>query len=52
VTGAISAFALATLPLGLEMKGLFIFFIFFGFVLVTWFLVLTPEERNFARQLT
>jgi len=52
VVGALSAFALATLPRGLEMKGLFILFIFLGFVLIAWFLVLTPEERSLARQLT
>jgi hypothetical protein len=34
------------------MKGLFLVFIFVGFVLAAWFLVLSPEERKLAQQIS
>jgi O-antigen/teichoic acid export membrane protein len=51
VAGALATFALATLPRGLEMKGLFVVLIILGFALISWFLLLSPEERNLARQI-
>jgi hypothetical protein len=39
------------LPRGLEMKGLFVVLIILGFALMSWFLLLSPEERNLARQI-
>jgi O-antigen/teichoic acid export membrane protein len=50
--GALGMFALAAVPRGLEMKGLFLVFIFVGFVLAAWFLVLSPEERKLAQQIS
>jgi O-antigen/teichoic acid export membrane protein len=52
VAGAIGTFALATLPSSWAMKGLFLVFVFLGFALVAWFLVLSPEERKLAQQIT
>jgi hypothetical protein len=52
VVGALGTFVLATLPRSWEMKGLFLVFIFLGFVLVAWFLVLSPEERKLAQQIS
>src|SRR6266576_334681 len=43
--------ALAALLQGLLLKGIFLFVTILGFVLVTWFLVLSPEERNLAQEL-
>ena len=50
--GALGTFALAAVPRGLEMKGLLLLFIFVGFVLAAWFLVLSPEERKLAQQIS
>jgi O-antigen/teichoic acid export membrane protein len=52
VAGALATFALATLPRSWEMKGLFLVFMFLGFVLVAWFLVLSPEERKLTHQIS
>jgi tellurite resistance protein TehA-like permease len=49
-SGALGTFALATLPRTLEMKGILLVFIFIGFALAAWFLVLSPQERQLARQ--
>jgi O-antigen/teichoic acid export membrane protein len=52
VAGAVGTFALATLLRSWEMKGLFLTLIFLGFILVGWFLLLSPEERKMAHQIT
>ena len=49
--GAVTAFVFATLLRGWEMKGLFLSFIVVGFVLVGWFVLLSPEERKLAQQI-
>jgi len=43
--------ALATLPHGLLLKGIFLLLTILSFVLVTWFLVLSPEERSLGQEL-
>jgi len=43
--------ALAALLQGLLLKGIFLFVTILGFVLITWFQVLSPEERNLAQEL-
>jgi O-antigen/teichoic acid export membrane protein len=52
VVGALVIFALAALLHGWEMKGLFLALVFLGFVLVAWFLLLSPEERKLAQQIS
>jgi O-antigen/teichoic acid export membrane protein len=52
IAGALATFALATLPRSWEMKGLFLVFMLFSFILVAWFLVLSPEERKLAQQIS
>jgi O-antigen/teichoic acid export membrane protein len=52
ILGALGTFALAALIHGWEVKGLFIGSIFLGFVLLTWFILLSPEERKLAQQLS
>ncbi len=49
--GTVTAFVFATLLRGWEMKGLFLSFIVLGFVLVGWFVLLSPEERKLAQQI-
>ena len=50
VASALGTFALATLPRGLETKGVLLVFVFIGFSMAGWFLVLSPEERKIVRQ--
>jgi O-antigen/teichoic acid export membrane protein len=50
IATALGTFALATVPRGWELKGSFLVLICLGFVLVTWFLVLSPEERSLAQE--
>jgi O-antigen/teichoic acid export membrane protein len=50
VAGALGTFVVATLLHSWEMKGLFLTLIFLGFVLVGWFVLLSPEERKLAQQ--
>jgi O-antigen/teichoic acid export membrane protein len=45
----LAALALAGLPQGLLLKGAFLLVTIVGFVLVTWFRVLSPEERKLAQ---
>jgi len=42
--------ALATLPQGLLLKGIFLLVTILGFILIAWFLVLSPEERSLAQE--
>jgi len=39
----------ATLPMGMVLKGSFLFFTLLSFALISWLIVLAPEERLFAR---
>ncbi len=48
--GTLSAFAIASMLHGWEVKGLFVLSTILGFVLISWFLVLSPEERAMAQQ--
>jgi O-antigen/teichoic acid export membrane protein len=50
--GSLATFALATLLHSWEMKAWFVGSIFLGFALIAWFVVLSPEERKLAQQLT
>lgn len=43
---ALLTFALATVPTGLAMKGLFLALVFFAYALSTWFVILAPDERT------
>jgi len=52
VIGALATFAVATLPNSLVLKLLFILSAFLGFVLVAWFVVLSPEERKLAQEIS
>jgi O-antigen/teichoic acid export membrane protein len=47
--GGLVVLILATVPQGLMLKAGFLLMTILGFILVTWFLVLTPEERSFAQ---
>lgn len=38
----------AVLPMGVALKGPFLFLTLLAFVLITWLLILAPEERSFA----
>lgn len=49
--GALGTFAIASMLHGWEVKGLFVCSIILGFALITWFLVLSPEERGMAQQI-
>jgi O-antigen/teichoic acid export membrane protein len=46
---ALVALALATVPQGLMLKGVFLLLTISTFSFVAWFLVLSPEERNLAQ---
>jgi uncharacterized membrane protein YczE len=46
---ALLILVLATLLQGPIVKGLFLLGTILGFVLVTWFRILTPEERTLAQ---
>jgi O-antigen/teichoic acid export membrane protein len=50
VIGALAVLGLATLPSSLMLKVLFILSALLAFVLVTWFLVLSPEERKLVQE--
>jgi O-antigen/teichoic acid export membrane protein len=52
VAGSVGTLLLTTLLRGWEMKGLFLVFTFLGFVPVAWFVVLSPEERKLAQQIS
>jgi O-antigen/teichoic acid export membrane protein len=52
IAGSVGVLLVSTLLRGWEMKGLFLGFTFFGFALVAWFLVLSPEERRLAKQIS
>jgi hypothetical protein len=41
---------LATLPQALSLKVIFLVLATLGFAILTWFLVLSPEERTLARE--
>jgi hypothetical protein len=45
-------FVFATFLRNWETRGLFVLSTFLGFVLVAWFLVLSPEERKLAQQIS
>jgi O-antigen/teichoic acid export membrane protein len=45
---ALVTLVLATFPQGLMLKGVFLLVTMLGFLLVTWYLVLSPEERSLA----
>jgi hypothetical protein len=47
---ALLMLALAALPQGLILKGIFLVLTILGFVLASWFLVLSPEERKLAQE--
>jgi O-antigen/teichoic acid export membrane protein len=49
---ALVTFGLATLLHSWEARALFLLSIFLGFALISWFLVLSPEERKLAQQLS
>lgn len=50
IMAALGIFVTATLLHSWEMKGLFLILIFLGFILVGWFVLLSPEERKLAQQ--
>jgi O-antigen/teichoic acid export membrane protein len=50
--GALLTFGLATFLHNWETRGLFVVSIFFAFALITWFFVLSPDERNLAQQIS
>jgi O-antigen/teichoic acid export membrane protein len=52
VAGVVGAFVVAAMPHSLEMKGLFLILMLLVFVLVAWFLMLSPEERRLAREIS
>jgi O-antigen/teichoic acid export membrane protein len=47
---ALVTLALAALPQGPMLKSMFLLLTILGFVLVAWFLVLSPEERKLAQE--
>jgi O-antigen/teichoic acid export membrane protein len=51
VAVAFVTLALAALLQGLVLKGIFLFVTILGFVLIAWFLVLSPEERRLPQEL-
>ena len=52
LAGALATLLLAVLPQGLLPKSAFLLVAILGFILATWFLVLTPEERSLAQRLS
>jgi len=46
---ALASLAIATVLQGLVLKGVFLLLTILSFALCAWFLVLSPEDRNFAR---
>jgi O-antigen/teichoic acid export membrane protein len=48
---ALVTLGLAALPQGLMLKGIFLLLTILGFVLVAWYLVLSPEERKLTQGL-
>jgi len=46
---ASATLALATVPEGLVLKGVFLLFAVLTFSMVAWFLILSPEERHLAQ---
>jgi len=52
VAGAVGTFVVAALPNSWEMKGLLLILMLLAFVLVAWFLVLSPEERRLAQEIS
>ncbi|MEW6406582.1 MAG: oligosaccharide flippase family protein, partial [Chloroflexota bacterium] len=46
---ALITLTLAILPMGMALKGPFLFLTLLAFVLIAWLLILAPEERSFAR---
>jgi O-antigen/teichoic acid export membrane protein len=50
VAGALCTFGVATLLNGWETKALFVGLIFLVFAVITWFFVLSPDERKLAQQ--
>jgi hypothetical protein len=49
---ALVTLALAALPSGLVGKTIFLLSALAGFALVTWFVVLSPEERNIVQEIS
>jgi O-antigen/teichoic acid export membrane protein len=49
LAAALATLLLAVLPQGLMLKAGFLLVAILSFVLVTWFLILTPEERSLAQ---
>jgi O-antigen/teichoic acid export membrane protein len=49
LAAAIAVLILATLPQGLLLKASFLLMAILSFVFVTWFVILTPEERSLAQ---
>jgi O-antigen/teichoic acid export membrane protein len=52
LAAALATLALAVLPQQGALKSAFLIVAILGFVVVTWFLVLTPEERSLAQGLS
>jgi O-antigen/teichoic acid export membrane protein len=52
VAGAVGAFVAATLPHSWEAKGLFLMLVLVAFALIARFLVLSPEERSLAQEIS
>jgi O-antigen/teichoic acid export membrane protein len=48
---ALAVFVLATLPHSLVAKAIFILAVYLGFLLTTWFVMLSPQERRLAQGL-
>jgi O-antigen/teichoic acid export membrane protein len=49
IVAALALLLLAAFPQDFMLKAAFLFLCILGFVLVTWFLILTPEERSVAQ---
>jgi O-antigen/teichoic acid export membrane protein len=49
LAAAVAVLILATLPQGLLLKASFLLMAILSFVFVTWFVILTPEERSLAQ---
>jgi O-antigen/teichoic acid export membrane protein len=49
ISGALALFALGTLPSTLMVKLLFLLLVLLPFVLVTWFVLLSPAERKLVQ---
>jgi O-antigen/teichoic acid export membrane protein len=50
IAGALVTLAAATIPQGLMVRSIFLLATILTFVLLAWFLVLSPDERRFAQQ--